>query len=397
MMLNSMEKGIIALIKSSLYGGEPSLPDSFSLEEAYKFCQLNQVLPLVYYGAINIPGFLDTMIGKKFTMSTMRLGMVSQTREGHLETISQIFDANEIEYMKLKGTVIKDYYSSSELRMMGDIDILIKPEQYSKIRELFLELGYYEGPESDHELMWFADEEKDYLIELHKRMIPSYNKDYYEYYGDGWKLARRVDGKTNEYRLSDEDFFIYIFTHFAKHYRDMGIGIRHFVDFEVFLKKHPCIDMEYIRKELEALQLLRFWDNVERLLKAWFEDGEWDDVLEHITRRIFSNGPYGNLDNFLMSDSLKKNNAGESNRKIRFKKTMHLIFPDFKVMKGLYPVLEKAPILLPIMWPWRWVSAVIFKPTAIKQQADKVKRVNNDNIDAFQKELNYVGLDFNFN
>jgi len=50
------------------------------------------------------------------------------------------------------------------------------------------DLGYEELYESDHELVWNHDLMR---IELHKRLIPSYNKDYYQYYGDGWQLAKK--------------------------------------------------------------------------------------------------------------------------------------------------------------------------------------------------------------
>ncbi|MDE6797545.1 MAG: hypothetical protein K2J36_05990, partial [Ruminococcus sp.] len=29
------------------------------------------------------------------------------------------------------------------------------------------------------------------------------------------------------------------------------------------------------------------------------------------------------------------------------------------IMKEKYPVLKKAPFLLPVLWVWRWISALI--------------------------------------
>ncbi len=93
-------------------------------------------------------------------------------------------------------------------------------------------LGYLPGVESNHEYVW--DKKNMLHVELHKMLIPSYNKDYYAYFGDGWRLAKKYDG--SEFKMSDEDTFVYIFTHFAKHYRDAGIGIRHITDIYVYLK-----------------------------------------------------------------------------------------------------------------------------------------------------------------
>ena len=63
-------------------------------------------------------------------------------------------------------------------------------------------LGYSEGSESDHELIWRKGNK--ILIELHKRIIPSYNKDYYAYFGDGWQLAtQKTKGKNFAYEMDN--------------------------------------------------------------------------------------------------------------------------------------------------------------------------------------------------
>ena len=68
-------------------------------------------------------------------------------------------------------------------------------------------LGFAEKLESDHELIW---QKPSAYIELHKRLIPSYNQDYYAYYGEGWNLAKKCDG--TRYSMTDEDQMIYLFT-----------------------------------------------------------------------------------------------------------------------------------------------------------------------------------------
>ena len=56
--------------------------------------------------------------------------------------------------MLLKGASIKKIYPSSELRLMGDIDILIKEEQYEQIRKILCNIDLCEVNETDHELIW---------------------------------------------------------------------------------------------------------------------------------------------------------------------------------------------------------------------------------------------------
>ena len=129
-----------------------------------------------------------------------------QHSEGQMKAVEQLceaFDAEGIAYMPLKGCLMKRLYPSPELRPMGDADILIRPEQYERIRLVVEKLGYDEQVESDHELIWHR---KDLNLELHKRLIPSYNRDYYRYFGDGWNLAKVERG--TRYMMTCEDEYI---------------------------------------------------------------------------------------------------------------------------------------------------------------------------------------------
>ena len=252
-----------------------------------------------------------------------------------------------------------------------------------------LELGLAEKYESDHELVWQRGE---FTIELHKRLVPSYNKDYYEYFGDGWKLGTIKDDDTNEYFMSAEDAFIYSFVHYAKHYRDGGIGVKHVTDFYVVMDKNKGLDFDYIEKELEKLQLLKFWKNTKKLLDVWFNSCESDEITDFMTQRIFDSGAYGTLENKLNSEAIRTSNTGKN---VKAKKILRVIFPTYAGMSQKYPILKKAPVLLPVMWVVRWFAA-IFNPSKIKEQKKQVDMVSQESVNRYQNELAYVGLDFNF-
>lgn len=290
--------------------------------------------------------------------------------------------------MPVKGIELKAIYPYPEMRAMSDIDILIKNEEYENIRSVLKSAGYEEGIESNHELHWSKD---GVYVELHKRLIPSYNEDYYEYYGDGWGKAKPAGG--SEYKMSDEDLFLYIFTHFAKHYRDSGAGIKFVIDFYLYLKKYPNLDFEYIYGELESLNLREFYDNVMRLLRVWFEGEKEDEVTAMLNEKIFASGVYGNFEKAPYAEGLK---ISKKHKNVKARKFFTMIFPSFSDMKMIYPVLKKAAVLLPIMYVARWLTA-IFNPKKIKNGFDKLKKYDDGKVEEYRKELNAVGLDYNFN
>ena len=340
-------------------------------------------------GAANSGVEIPSEIEEKMNRVALDCLMYDQCQKYVFSEIKSLFDKNGIDYMPVKGLIIKKLYPSSDMRSMGDGDILIRLEQHDKIKELMKDIGCTFKCESAHELVY---NKNGVCIELHKLLIPPYNKDYHEYYGDGWKRAVCKQGTA--YALSDEDHYIYMFTHFAKHYRDGGVGVIHIADFWVF-ERSKSLNFDYIRGELQKLQLLDFFDNIRATVDVWFNGKEATEISDFITSRIFKNGVWGNSESKAAASAVKTAKAS-SEKGIAFKRTVRVLFPRVDEMKFKYPILKKAPILLPVCWGHRFFKTVLFKRDRIDSRIKEIKHSNKDSVIAYQNELRYVGLDFNF-
>lgn len=391
--MDNQQRGLIALIKSALTERKEPLPEDFSLEAAAETARKHQILPLFYYGALNCGLPSDHPVLSGLFLNLCRLTARSEQQTRQIEAVFASFEKGKIDYMPLKGTLLKAMYPKSEMRTMGDADLLIRVEQYEAIRPLMQELGYTEVLESDHEFVW---RNAATMIELHKRLIPSYNKDYYAYFGDGWRLGHPVSEGSTRYEMTPEDEFIYLFTHFAKHYRDAGIGIKHLIDFRVFRQHHPELNEEYLSRELKKLQLWEFYENAMRTLDMWFGDAEADEVTDFITQIIFNSGVYGTHEAHILSAALKTTKTTGSVGKTRAKKILPLVFLPYPAMCERYPILTKLPFLLPIFWVVRWIEVLLFKRNRYKAQKKDWDVMSVDRIEGYQQALNFVGLDFNF-
>ena len=392
-MMDSQKTGMILLIKSALTGEKYTLPEDFDIEAAAKVAKKHQIIALFYYGALNC-GISEALpVMQKLFMLTCQLVALSERQTFEINNLFKVFEESKIDYMPLKGTLLKKIYPKSEMRIMSDADILIRTEQHDSIRPIMLDLGYEEKIESNHEFVW---EKKDIVIELHKRLIPSYNKDYYNYYGDGWRLGRPISKDSTRYEMSAEDEMIYNFTHYAKHYRDAGVGIKHIVDLWVYKINKQKLDNEYILSELKKLQLDKFYKNTMDTLEMWFNGGETNEQVEFITQIIFGSGVYGTHEAHLLSAAVKTTKTLGSARKTKLKRLIDTIFLPYSSMVNRYEVLKKAPVLLPFMWVVRWFEAIFIRKGSIKSNRQNLKVLSTKKINDYQTALNFVGLDFNF-
>ena len=389
--MNSLQRGVTAIIYSALTGQKMSLPEDLNFSECVKIAKRHRIEVMFYHGALNCGFEQSAPAMKELFMSACKSIVLSEQQSYAFAELLRAFDIHKIDFMPIKGIVLKGLYSNPQMRSMGDLDILIKTEQYDKIKPVMQALGYAEVGESNHELIWHR---QNIRIELHKRLIPSYNKDYYAYFGDGWQLAKKNDG--TYYSMTDEDMLIFLFTHFAKHYRDGGIGLRHMTDLCVYRKSKPDLNEEYINNELKSLQLYEFYVNIINTLGVWFDGRKSDEKTDYITDFIFKSGIYGTEKAHILSEAVKMSKSVKSAKNVRIKKFFRRMFLPYKDMCDNYPFLKRIPLLLPFMWIYRLFTAVLFKGDRIKFDIQSIKLMTEENIKKYQDALNFVGLDFNF-
>lgn len=390
--MDVQQQALLTLVRSGLTGETLPIPEGVNYKQLYQGLTRHQLLAVGYLGGVNCGLPKQEPLMTRLFQDYCRCLQYSERQQSLIDRVCAAFDRAGVDYMPLKGCNLKGVYPAPELRSMGDADILIRVEQYDdSIRPIITELGFTAVAESDHELIW---QKGNLLLELHKRLIPSYNKDYYRYFGDGWQLATVQDG--TRWSMKREDELIYLFTHFAKHYRDGGIGLRHLADLWVFLRAYPGLDMEYIKRELKKLCLLEFYGNVARTADAWFGQGEWDEVTDVIIARICDSGAYGTREGHDLFVVARDAGENKTVNQARFARAMHMVFQPLSEMKKKHPVLQKMPVLLPVFWVARIFAVVLFRRNRLKKAAHEFHTANTQTVNHYRQEMDFVGLNFNF-
>lgn len=389
--MNTTQLGIIALIKSSVTQQPCALPEGFSIEEALSEIKRCNVVPMCYDGAIlcGLPRSNPAM--QQLFRGYCAALMMSERQMHEVKRLFAAFDEKGIDYMPLKGCRMKSLYPKHELRFMRDVDVLIRVEQRQELESIMKELGYVREYDSDHEIIWNSSA---LCVELHKRLIPSYDKDFYTRIGDGWSYAVRTEGSC--YRMNEEDEFVYLFTHFAKHYRNGGAGCRRLVDLWVYLRSHPEMDKSLICSELDKMKLLSYYYNIYNVIDTWFNGAPSNEKTEFISDFIFASGNFGTMENrakYLGVISQKRDGKTPGSR-LRY--LLRVIFPRKEDLIDNYPVLRRHSWMLPLVWVYRFFLKLFTDRMAFSRQGKVVSSMRGNDLDEYEQIMRYVGLDFDF-
>lgn len=386
-MLEQRQRDLIGLLGSALTGKPATLSDSLDSAYLYKTAARHQVMGLLMYGC-TATGVSDGALQQRLFMASCRNVAISEQQMHELRELFALFEQEGIDYLPLKGTVLKSLYDHPDMRSMGDADVLIRLADRDRIVSILTERGYTLVGETDHEIVW---RHPSLLLELHKRVVPQRDKKYYAYFGDGWMGAQPVEGTSHRYKMTDERLLVYLFVHFTKHYAGAGIGIKHMVDLWVYTQKTPHLNLSYVEAELDKLALLTFYRNVMHTLQVWFGGAEMTERDAFITDVIFQNGVFGSEENSAVA-RVSQNTAQDAVKNTKLRRVLLLAFPPYSSMKYIYPILQQWPILLPVMWPVRILRTLLFRRGKIASEMEGVQNLSDEKIVAYRRSMEYVGL-----
>lgn len=376
------QEGVIRLLKSAITGQPEILPEEVKLPELAKALANCGLIAMGYAGAVNCglspESKLMVWMQDMYCLEYLR----SERQLEKLDAFYAALEENGIAYMPIKGAVMKYLYPAPEMRNMGDADILFREAQREELEKIMLELGYSYTSESDHEWNWSVPELK---IELHKRIVSSDEKNYYSYFGDGWSFAKHQKGC--RWELSQEDAFVFEFSHFTRHYCKGGIGIRHLVDLWVHLYKAENMDLQYVREQLDKIKLGSFYENIMKTIDVWFYNAKSDDLTDYITDFLFDGGVSHDWETARSALAAK----AEGDTKIGKRNTLlQKVFPAKKHLDWNYPQFRKLP--LPVAWVARWFC-LLGKKETVKLRYSEMKSVTEESVDAYIQSLEMVGLE----
>lgn len=357
---------LLHLIKSVLNDTQPEeKPEELSFEKILRIARKHDVANIAYYGVEKLKIKPENELNRKWAEARDKAIIRELTQTYEFDVLTNALVKENIRHLCLKGIWLKELYPQRDMRTMSDIDLLVDDENTVKISKIMNDLGY--------ELMIDEDADDDHhdayrkkpimLVEMHRQLFGANGNVYHEILPDPWVQA--FEATPFAWRFNESWSFLYIFAHLEKHYSKQGTGIRSIMDIYVYLKhKEKELDWEYIYSELDKVGKSQICRDIIQLSKIWFGDAETSPKYEKMASFIFGSGLYGNKMHSIL------NNYNRMSKKKYF---LFRLFPPMIVMNKKYPVLKKAPVLLPVFWIVRMVSIPLFKGKNIKKEITFIK------------------------
>lgn len=295
--------------------------------------------------SLSLAGLLgNDEVGEAFRRSQLLAVFRETEQSGALAAIGEAFERAGVDYLPLKGAVIRQRYPEPWMRIGCDVDVLVRPEELERAATCLCDaLGYKRGNRNAHDLTLTSPE--GVTVELHFDMIESdCAANSAEVLGRVWEYAHAEKG-AHGYALRDDMFYFYHLAHMAKHFEHGGCGVKPFLD--MWLLCREPYDGEARRALLKEGGLSDFDAACRKLCEAWFAGQAWDSLCEDMSRYLLTAGMYGDAEHKAAVGSAKQGGRGRS--------LWARIWVPYDVLRGHYPSLEGRRWLIPLYQGRRWL------------------------------------------
>ena len=279
----------------------------------------------------------------------------------------------------ISSCAVRELYPVPEMSACGLLKLLVDEKSYVLAKGYMVDLGY----ETDYSYKGYGEHMKNsagfdmeiyYKLPLRTRLYDKNMKLMLET-APFWGRYKYVRG------FSLENQFVYMLASAAYAYVTDALLIRNVLDLYVFHRMwKEKMNIESIEKRMEGFRVDELGKKILQIAYMWFgskgekaSDGLPEDikVYDILENRILSRGVLNNetdqqalklerlVQREINREQFREKRAAFTEKwRKRRKNTgrmLRWVFPEYKYMCVIYPILEDFSILLPICWIWRGI------------------------------------------
>lgn len=390
--MNSNEKYFVSLISSYLNNISPVAEENIDWQEIYRLSNIHNVCAIT---ANQIMMLESKNQPEKNLLSKFRqkLGYTlidSDSKTIAINDIKKMLTDAGIDFLLIKGAILRNYYPVKEFRTSGDIDIIIKYADIDRFRQIIISSNININDDSDNGFAFDYDKQH---IEIHS--TEDYDHPYFK------NIFDMCTNNGYEYFIDDEQHLLYILCHIIKHFNLCGAGIKMFMDIDVIIRHIADFDYDkFMRKCAElhietfakaSFSLCHYWFNTPIKSEINFDKNEKFRKL--FEDEIISSGSFGfnkrNLGDYYINKGIGKD--GRNNFSAKLRALLALLFPSKRYLQNQCPYAKKHPILLPVAWLNRLFNAVFKRKAHSKSTIKSIMNTNKES-EQYKRLLNELNI-----
>lgn len=380
--MNKAQEYIVKILNHSIHNKKMELDtnEDISWKDILEECKSHNIESLVYYGInSNTLKTIDKDTLESWKKQTFMSNIYQINHIKQISNILSILNDKNIPVIVLKGLVIRDLYPKSELRTMGDADVLVNEKDIETVINILNSLGYEEKGRNAFHIEF---EKGNSHIEVHWTLANENMFDgIVEFNNEIWSNAVEVKvGDSKAFSMCDEDLLLYLCIHMAKHFINGGFGIRQVCD--VFLlveQRNKFIDWNIFMIKAKRSGIDKFTMSIFAICNKLFGMSIPDELEKYKIREekninlvidaIFANGVHGHSDKIAIraKQLAYENNNNKASIIASFRR---VYFPPSDKLGDKYGYAKKYKLLLPVAWIHRFVNTIFRKDYSV---SDKVK------------------------
>lgn len=283
-----------ALLRSGLWGTEPALPglppashspehskpdpaatgshahgspDIDTWKHVFRLATEQTVTGLITDGAAACPAeYVPGAVSLRLMSSLVAIEKRNAAVNALIAKIIPLFDKANVPTVLVKGQAVAQCYRKPEGRMPGDIDLIVRPEDYEAAKTVLTSIADSTDAESADKLH-FGGMVGDIEVELHGTVHTSLGNKINdildsaqaELFKPGGSWTLEINGTA--VRITSIDFdALFIFVHLLQHFYCGGLGLRQLCDWARVLHTHRAqIDLNLLESRLKQMGIMSEW------------------------------------------------------------------------------------------------------------------------------------------
>ena len=364
-VLNSDEGYFIHLLKCALKDEQPKeKPEEVGWGRVFEIALKQNAANLAWFSIEKLNSRPPAELYNEWQQVYAKAASKCLKQMMEIEFLADEFTKRGYDIMFLKGSKIREYYPSPDMRTMTDIDILVNTQDRKPVRAVMKELGYEEDIMDDGQVDAFFKLPVIYT-EVHYD-FSNENHAYHDLFHIEWDRLIETE-RPHIYEMTFEDLYFFNFGHYVKNMSKVGMGIRAVLDCYILWSSASQQQREDILKKFEGTEINTFHSKVLKIADIWFCGGEDDGTLNNAQKYLLETGTYGNDKKTEAISLIKDEHNIKSISKLRY--ALNRIFPGSEALYYRFGIKRKNPLLLPFLW----IARVVLLVFSHKEKMQSIK------------------------